>query len=126
MIVWRGLGILVLFIAAAALFGGQFATDKAFGPGYWQQNAWPAPAAVVFAGAVCWFLGRRLNKPARKDANPRRPWTHDFLFLKMENWAYPLALAAVAVFVTGFKPGDSVRTVKAAAEQTTRLTPGAK
>src|SRR5215212_764863 len=38
MIVFRGLGVLVLLIAAAAYFGGQFAVDKAFGPGYWQHN----------------------------------------------------------------------------------------
>jgi len=125
MIVWRGLGILVLFIAAAAVFGGQFATDKAFGPGYWQQNAWPAAAAVVFAGAACWFLGRRLNKPARKDAGEhRRLWTHDLFFVRMEWWAFPLAAAAVAIFVTGWKPGNAINTVQAAGQSTQKLVTG--
>jgi hypothetical protein len=34
----------------------------------------------------------------------------------MEWWAFPLAALAVAVFVTGWKPGDSARTVKAATD----------
>jgi hypothetical protein len=123
MIIWRGLGILVLLIAAGALFGSQFAADKAFGSGYWQQNAWPAAAGVFFAGAACWFLGRRLNKPAGKDAGEhRRTWTHDLLFVRMEWWAFPLAAVAVAMFVTGWKPGDARNTVQAASETTQKLT----
>ena len=126
MIVWRGLGILVLVIAAGALFGGQFATDKALGAGYFQQNAWPMAAAALAAGAVCWFLGRMLNKPARKDAGEhRRMWTHDLFFVRMEWWAFPLAAVAVAVFVTGWKPGDARNTVQAA-EQTSQKLVGKK
>ena len=126
MIIWRGLGILVLLIAAGALFGGRFVTDKAFGGGYFEQNVWPAAAAVLFAGVVCWFLGRRLNKPARKDAGEhRRMWTHDLFFVRMEWWAFPLAAIAVAVFLTGWKPGDARNTVQAASETTQKLT-GAK
>jgi hypothetical protein len=83
------------------------------GNGYWQNNAWPAAAAVFAAGAVCWFLGRRLNKPARKDAGEhRRMWTHDLFFVRMEWWAFPLAAAAVAIFLTGWKPGDARNTVQ--------------
>ena len=126
MIVWRGLGILVLLIVAGAVLAGQFAADKAFGAGYWQQNAWPAAATVLASGALCWFLGRRLNKPARKDAGEhRRTWTHDLFFVRMEWWAFPLAAAAVAIFVTNFRPGEAVSTVKAATGQTAKLT-GAK
>ena len=122
----RGAGFLVLLIAAGCGLGAYVLSNKFGGEGYFAQHAWPLAAGVFAAAAVSFLLGRRLNKPARKDANPRRPWTHDFLFLKMENWAYPLALAAVVVFVTGFKPGDSVRTVKAAAEKAEKLTPGSK
>ena len=125
MLVWRGLGILVLLIAGGAMVGGQFAAEKAFGAGYWQQNAWPAAAAVLVSGAACWFLGRRLNKPARKDAGDhRRAWTHDLFFVRMEWWAFPLAAVAVAIFVTNWKPGDARNTVQAASQTTQKLTGG--
>jgi hypothetical protein len=117
---------MVLIVAAGCGVGAFVLSNKFGGEGYFQHNAWPLAAAVFASGAISFLLGRKLNKPARKDANPRRPWTHDFLFLKMETWAYPLAVAAVAVFLTGFKPGDSVRTVKAATEKAEKLAPGAK
>jgi hypothetical protein len=123
MIVFRGLGVLVLLIAAGAYFAGQFAVDKAFGAGYWAQNGWPAAAAVLAAGAVCWFLGRRLNKPASKDAGEhRRTWTHDLLFVRMEWWAFPLAAVAAAIFITGWKPGEIPHQLKAASQETQKLT----
>ena len=118
MIVWRGFGVLVLLIAAGCLFGGQVAVDKVFGGGYWQQNAWPAAAAVFAAGALCWLLGRRLNKPARKDAEHRRNWTHDLFFVRMEWWAFPLVALAIASVVLNLTPGNATRGAKAAGEQT--------
>ena len=125
MFVWRGFGFLVLLIAAGSVFGGQVLTDRLLGDGYWRGNAWPAAAALFAAGALAWFLGRRLNKPARKDAGEhRRAWTHDLLFVRMEWWAFPLAAVAVAVFVTGWKPGDARNTVQAASQTTQKLAGG--
>jgi len=97
--------------------------NKCGGAGYWQQNGWPAAAAVLVAGAVCWFLGRRLNKPASKDAGEhRRTWTHDLLFVRMEWWAFPLAAVAAAIFLTGWKPGELPHQLKAASQETQKLT----
>ena len=125
-IIWRGFGIVVLFITLGCALGANLLANKFAGEGYWSHNAWPFAAAMVAAGAVCWLLGRRLNKPARKDANPRRPWTHDFFFLRMEWWAVPLIAVAIGAFATGWKPGDSARAVKAAAQQAEKLAPAAK
>ena len=125
-IVWRGFGILVLFVTLGCALGANLLANKFAGEGYWTQNGWPFAASLITAGALCWLLGRRLNKAARKDANPRRPWTHDFFFLRMEWWAFPLLAVAVAVFTTGWKPGDSPRAVRAAAQQAEKLAPAAK
>jgi hypothetical protein len=122
----RGVGFMVLIFGVGCILGGYVLANKLGGEGYFQQHAWPLAAAVFASAAIAFVFGRRLNKPARKDANPRRPWTHDFLFLRMETWAYPLAVAALAVFLTGYKPGDSVRAVKAATEKAEKLAPGAK
>jgi hypothetical protein len=112
-IIWRGLGFLVLVVVIAIMFGAQYFTQHSFGDAYWEQKAWPAAAGLAAAGAVCWFLGRKLNKPARKDANPRRPWTHDLLFLRMEWWAFPLAALAVAAVALNFTPGRTLQSAKA-------------
>jgi hypothetical protein len=124
-IVWRGFGILVLLITFGCLLGTNLLTNKYFGEAFWRQNGWPFAAAMAASAGLCWLLGRRLNKAARKDANPRRPWTHDFFFLRMEWWAYPLAAVALAVVLTGWKPGDSPRAAKAA-QQAERLAPVAR
>jgi hypothetical protein len=116
----------VLFLVGGCALGANVLANKLGGETYWQQHGWPLAAGLVSAGALSWLIGRRINKPARKDANPRRPWTHDLFFVRMEWWAFPLALAAVWVVATGWKPGDSARSVKAAAQQSTRLAPGAK
>ena len=115
MIVWRGFGIVVLFLVAVAVVGGEFVTDKAFGEGFWQQHAWPAAASLGASAALCWFLGRRLNKPARKsEGEHRRMWTHDLFFVRMEWWAFPLAALAVATVALNFTPGNAVSSAKAA------------
>ena len=122
----RGLGFLVLLITVGCALGAYLLAGKFGGEGFFQQNSWPLAAGVFAAAVLSFFFGRRLYKPARKDANPRRPWTHDFLFLKLETWAYPLAALALAVVLTGWKPGEGVRTVKAATEKAEKLAPGAK
>src|SRR5215212_5915122 len=109
----RGVGFLVLVLGAACGAGAYVLANKFGGPNYFQNHGWPLAAAIFAWAVMSFFFGRMLNKPARSDANPQRPWTHDFLFLRMETWAYPLAAAALAVFLTGWKPGDSAKTVKA-------------
>src|SRR6478672_8944389 len=78
---FRGMGFFVLVIAAGCATAAYFVANKFGGDGYFQHNAWPLAASVLAAAVFSFFLGRKLNKPARSDANPRRPWTHDFLFL---------------------------------------------
>ena len=125
--IFRGLGFLVLVIGAACVLGAYVLTNKLTHPGYYEQNAWPLAASVFAAAVLAGLIGRKHNKPARDgDAETRRPWTHDFLFLRLETWAYPLIALALAVVLTGWKPGEGVRTVKAATEKAEKLAPGSK
>ena len=119
LIIWRGLGFLVLVITFAFAFGANLLANKFRGDDYWQQNAWPLAVSLALAGTVCWFLGRKLNKPASKDAGEhRRTWTHDLFFLRMEWWAFPLIAVAVASVVLNFTPGKATNRAKAAVDQT--------
>ena len=125
MIIWRGSGFLVLAIVFACSLAANFLAVRLGGEGFWNKNGWPFATALATAAVVLWFLGRRMNKPARKDSDPRRSWTHDFFFVRMEWWAFPLVAVAIGVFVTGWKPGNSPRAVKAAVQQAEKLaTPG--
>jgi hypothetical protein len=121
LIIWRGLGFLVLVIAVAFGLGANLLADKFRGDGYWEQNAWPLAASLGISGVACWFLGRKLNKPARKEnGDHRRLWTHDLLFLRMEWWAFPLIALAVASVVLNFTPGNVTSRAKAAVDQTVK------
>ena len=115
-IVWRGAGCAVALFIFGCLLGAQLLANRYGGEEYWKQNGWPFAAGMAMAAALCWLLGRRLNKSAGKDANPPRPWTHDFFFIRMEWWAFPLAASALVVVLSGWKPGDSPRSAKASAD----------
>ena len=106
MIVWRGLGILVV----AFLVGPLFATCLA--PHGW-ENA--LVAAVYLPSAIAtWFIGRRLNHGLHYSGAPSHhrlgrildngfrdrqlrsstPW-HSFMMVKFEFWAVPMVVACV-------------------------------
>jgi hypothetical protein len=121
LIIWRGLGFLVAVVTFGFALGANLLANKFRGDGYWEQHAWPMAAALAVSGAVCWVLGRRLNKPARKEnGDNRRLWTHDLFFVRMEWWAYPLVAMAVAAVVLNFTPGNATSRVKAAVGQTAK------
>jgi hypothetical protein len=123
MIIWRGLGFLVVLVTGACVFAGSLLANKLGGEGLWNNAAWPAAASLFAAGALCWLLGRRLNKPASKEAGDhRRAWTHDLFFVRMEWWAFPLAAVAVAAVVLNFTPGRTLQSAKAAGEQVKSVT----
>lgn len=107
MIVWRGMGILVV----ALLVGPLFATFLS--PDGWENGV--VAAAYVPAAIVTWFLGRRLNSGLHYSGAPshqglgrilddgfrdrhlrsRTLW-NSFMMVKFEFWAAPLLLIAIA------------------------------
>ncbi len=108
MIVWRGLGLLAIVFLVGPLFAAYLV------PAGW-ANAAVAVAYLACAPAT-WFVGRRLNEGLHYSGAPSHqglgrilddgfrdrelrsgtPW-HSFMMVKLEYWAFPVALAA-AVF----------------------------
>jgi hypothetical protein len=106
MIVWQGLGFLVLVIAVAWFVLIQVVTDAAFNdPKYFTNNAWPKIVAALLAGVTIYFVGLWLNRrPGRRyiDVETREEVEfgprHTMFFIRMEYWG-PLVVILTLVAV---------------------------
>jgi hypothetical protein len=109
-IIWRGLGWLVVVMVFGFSLAGNFAFNAIYGEGYYDHHKWPLAISLFVSGAVCWFLGRRLK--ARSDriaidqetgkvivVNQSR---HTLFFIPMHLWGPVLALIAAILLVVEF------------------------
>ena len=103
MIIWRGLGILVLPIYFASIMLGSGLCDYLSGdPSYFNGARWPACLTALVTAGIVFALGRRLNRPVYIMPNPgglpiRVDSSHDLFFIKMEYWAIPIILLAIGL-----------------------------
>lgn len=107
MVIWSGLGILVILIPLFTVLVLQSVSEALFGAGAYRQNGQWLPSLALLASAlVVWLLGRRLNgraarvlvDPATGEQVALRP-RHSLFFIRMEYWAAAVALAAVFLAV---------------------------
>ncbi len=82
MLIWKGAGLLVLAIGLGTLV----VTQLILGPLY--QQGWAKIVGLGIAGAICWFLGKRLNRHASN---------HHLFFIPMEYWGIVLPVLGVAL-----------------------------
>lgn len=61
MIIWSGLGFLVLVFVFAASFLRNLLVDWQFGEGYYRQHLWAFGFALALGGAVSFAVGRLLK-----------------------------------------------------------------
>ncbi|MDQ1078507.1 hypothetical protein [Pseudoroseomonas cervicalis] len=107
MLIWRGWGILVLPIV---LLGGiaAIAVQDLVLPRSTTATLACMAGGLLLSAWLVWWSGRKLNgAPGREliDAQTGerirlRP-RHDLFFIRMEYWAVPLLLAALAIVVLG-------------------------
>ena len=102
-LVWRGLGILVVVAAFASLVVTESVTEFMLGDDtYYQAHGWPRLVALFVAGAASWRLGTYLNKrPGRvlldKGTGHEvllKP-DHSLFFIRMEYWGPILVLLGI-------------------------------
>ena len=55
MFIWRGWGVLVLFIVFLVSLIANFAANIFGGNGYWNTHAWPLASALIIAGGLIWM-----------------------------------------------------------------------
>jgi hypothetical protein len=107
MIIWRGFGILVIFITMAAMIAFQSLIGAVFGQQFYKTHDWPKGAALLLAAVAVYFTGQFFNgKPGRVmiDKATGRELTfrrvHSLFFIPMEYWGYILAVAGfILLFV---------------------------
>jgi len=67
MLIWKGWGLLALFIPLGLSLLIQFIVDFYFGSGFYKSASWPLPLAFLLSSLPIFYLGHTLNKkPGRK------------------------------------------------------------
>lgn len=94
MIVWRGVGGLVIIIPIVVCLFVNIVTSAVFKEdNYFQAYLWPKLAALGLMGVLFWSLGRYLHsRPGQividettGEEVEQKP-IHDFMFVKLEYW----------------------------------------
>lgn len=106
MIIWNGLGFLVVVIGFGCLLITEFLTETAFNDDqYYQSHNWPAFVALLIAGVIVWFFGRHLNSKGAKcliDPETNQEVmlknNHSLFFIPMEYWG-PIFLVLGIIFL---------------------------
>lgn len=107
MIVWQGLGFLVVVFAILAFIGVQYALDAIFGTGFYAETAWAKVLAGVLAAILIGVVGYKLNNKEGKividpDTNQeiRLVKKHTLFWIPMQYWA-PLSIV-ISVYLAYF------------------------
>jgi len=120
MIIWSGLGILIIPIVIACVFLSATLTGQLSStPDYFELHGWPMGAGIVTSAAACWFLGRRLQASGSKtlvDPQTGNPVVlrrrHSLFFIPMHWWAVILLPIGITVSTISKTP-EEVKQAKA-------------
>jgi hypothetical protein len=113
LLIWRGLGILVVVIALGCSLAANLVTDRLTGSGaYWRGHGWPFACALMGAGIICYLLGHALARAAARNqtdpsfsARVGVPARNEFFFIKMQWWGPILVGIAIVILLAGWSPG---------------------
>jgi hypothetical protein len=112
MIIWRGAGVLVIFIVFLTSLCANVLTNSMFGKGYWETESWPFGSAMLVAGALIFVIDLALaTKPARVLIDERTMERvefnapRDFFFIPMRWWAPITATFGIYLLLSGSMPG---------------------
>ena len=102
MIIWKGYGFLVLVIAVVigaivSLIFRKIGSTEDMGAG----------VGAIISGIVIWFVGNKLNAPAKDRAMIDKQTgqevilkpNHSFLFIKMQFWAFIVGAIGVIMII---------------------------
>ena len=112
-IIWRGVGGLVLLIAIGGCLFVNIITSAVFHhDNYFQAFLWPKIVALWLIAVICWFVGKYFNgKPGRIVIDKatgqevcEKP-NHHLMFVKMEYWGPIFLVISLVVLVVGIFGG---------------------
>ena len=110
-VVWTGMGIVVLPVGFAPLLIMELVIDQSFGSGYYSTHGWTILVATLLSGAALWATGTwfenlraRASRIVRDEKTGQSilPKTRDaFFFIPIKYWAFvPVALGLVTFLRT--------------------------
>jgi hypothetical protein len=109
LIIWKGLGILVLPILLTSALLCNFTFDSLFGHGFYETHKWTAGISLFVAAAVNWSLGAYLhNRPPRVVIDKQTGQEmallkrHAFFWIPMDVWGLIFLVIGIGVFLMGF------------------------
>ena len=113
MFVWRGWGIVVVFIAFLCSLVAELITRGLAGRGYWETHSYPLAMALLGAAALIWWADGRLyargDKRTLVDEKTGERVTlaprHELFFVRMKWWSLVCAGVAMAVLLMNWVPG---------------------
>ena len=110
MIIWRGIGAVVVAIVFLCSLGANLITNIiAPGASYYDHHKWPFGVSLIVAALITWFLGAYMqSRPAKvmidkatgKEVEMKK--RHDFFFIPMKWWGPILAVAGIVVIALEF------------------------
>lgn len=113
MFIWRGWGVLVLFIIFMTSLAANLAANILGGSGYWNAHGWPLASALIIAGALIWMTNSYFfKKPGRVLVDERTGErvtlsnNNDFFFVPMKWWGLISASAGILILATNWVPGS--------------------
>lgn len=105
MIIWNGMGILVLILGFGSLLGTEFVVEKIFNDDQLYQEGWPKLVGFIVAGLLIGPIGMYLNKKPEKvlyDPETNESVVirnnHSFFFIPMQYWGAILWVLGVIIF----------------------------
>lgn len=105
MVVWKGMGVLVLVITILFIYGIRAGVEGLLGEGYSVQYDWPFGLSLVISGVIVWFLGKYLNSKNdgkvlvdKEDGTEYKMGVqHSLFFLRFEYWGPILAIGGLVI-----------------------------
>jgi hypothetical protein len=105
-IIWRGLGFLVVVVVLGLLLLAQTMAEHFSGnKQYWQEHGWPVAASLLASGMICWLLGSARDG-AVSESDHKMPTRDSLFFIRLRWWGPILIALAVAYLASGQTPGQ--------------------
>jgi hypothetical protein len=105
MIIWQGLGFLVVVIAFSCALIANLISNAAGGERYFDTHKWPLGVSLLVSALICWYIGDHLHhRPGRVviDKKTGREFaikkSHTLFFIPMHWWGAILAVFALMAF----------------------------
>lgn len=110
MIIWNGLGFLVLVIVFVFSLAFNLLFDAWLGDGFYASNRWLLAISLFLSAITCWFLGKSLLKQSSRTVVDKETGeefvlnrsSHCLFFIPMHIWAPILALIGALVLIVEF------------------------